>query len=142
MQTTSGKEIWCALTFVPCQKISMLKIGRIAHRIQILYFLLPEARYTHWKQTVINLNVYLTVKHGEKIEGTFSLKQNFRNNVNDFILLFSLNFCACIMIYRLVAIPRLRAILKLLSFYLDFKILFAFDWELSHSVKEKKHNTK
>ncbi|XP_046864066.1 protein arginine N-methyltransferase 1-like [Xenia sp. Carnegie-2017] len=40
----------------------------------------PEARYTHWKQTVFYLNDYLTVKHGEKIEGTFALKQNSRNN--------------------------------------------------------------
>ena len=42
----------------------------------------PDARYTHWKQTVFYLNDYLTVKHGEQINGKFALKQNSRNNVN------------------------------------------------------------
>ncbi|XP_046863440.1 protein arginine N-methyltransferase 1-like [Xenia sp. Carnegie-2017] len=81
----------------------------------------PEARYTHWKQTVFYLNDYLTVKHSEKIEGTFALKQNSRNNVNDFILL-SPNLCTC-------------TILNCLR-DLDFKISIAFDGELS-SVKEE-----
>jgi len=40
----------------------------------------PEARYTHWKQTVFYLNEYLTVKTGEEIFGTFSMKPNERNN--------------------------------------------------------------
>ena len=42
----------------------------------------PDARYTHWKQTVFYLNDYLTVKHGEQINGAFALKQNSRNNVS------------------------------------------------------------
>merc|ERR1712142_217898 len=40
----------------------------------------PEARYTHWKQTVFYLDDYLTVKHGEEINGTFTMKPNTRNN--------------------------------------------------------------
>ncbi|XP_045626045.1 protein arginine N-methyltransferase 1 isoform X3 [Procambarus clarkii] len=40
----------------------------------------PEARYTHWKQTVFYFDDYLTVKHGEEIFGTFTMKPNERNN--------------------------------------------------------------
>jgi len=40
----------------------------------------PESRYTHWKQTVFYLDDYLTVKHGEEINGTFTMKPNTRNN--------------------------------------------------------------
>ena len=40
----------------------------------------PEARYTHWKQTVFYLNDYLTVKGGEEMNGTFAMKPNDRNN--------------------------------------------------------------
>jgi len=39
----------------------------------------PEARYTHWKQTVFYLNDYLTVKSGEELIGAFSMKPNERN---------------------------------------------------------------
>ena len=78
-----------------------VRICLMTHMILILYFPGPEARYTHWKQTVFYLNDYLTVKHGEKIEGTFALKQNSRNNVNDFILL-SPNLCTCTILNCLV----------------------------------------
>lgn len=40
----------------------------------------PEAPYTHWKQTVFYFDEYMTVKKGEEINGTFSIKQNARNN--------------------------------------------------------------
>ncbi|CAH2046037.1 unnamed protein product, partial [Iphiclides podalirius] len=40
----------------------------------------PEAPYTHWKQTVFYFDEYMTVKKGEEIMGTFSMKQNERNN--------------------------------------------------------------
>ena len=40
----------------------------------------PEAQYTHWKQTVFYFDEYLTVKKGEEIFGTFSMKPNARNN--------------------------------------------------------------
>ena len=50
--------------------------------ITIRYFLAaPESRYTHWKQTVFYLEDYLTVKAGEKITGTITMKQNARNKV-------------------------------------------------------------
>ncbi|XP_077157925.1 protein arginine N-methyltransferase 8 isoform X8 [Paroedura picta] len=41
----------------------------------------PDAPYTHWKQTVFYLEDYLTVRRGEEIFGTLSMKQN-ENNVN------------------------------------------------------------
>ncbi|CAH2216330.1 jg22764, partial [Pararge aegeria aegeria] len=40
----------------------------------------PEAPYTHWKQTVFYFDEYMTVKKGEEIMGTFSMRQNARNN--------------------------------------------------------------
>ncbi|XP_077157920.1 protein arginine N-methyltransferase 8 isoform X3 [Paroedura picta] len=40
----------------------------------------PDAPYTHWKQTVFYLEDYLTVRRGEEIFGTLSMKQN-ENNV-------------------------------------------------------------
>ena len=44
--------------------------------------LAPECRYTHWKQTVFYLDDYLTVKAGEKISGSITMKQNTRNKVS------------------------------------------------------------
>jgi len=44
-------------------------------------FAAPEARYTHWKQTVFYFDDYLTVKAGEEIYGVIALKPNKRNNV-------------------------------------------------------------
>ncbi|MGH0184347.1 UNVERIFIED_CONTAM: hypothetical protein FKN15_014608 [Acipenser sinensis] len=41
----------------------------------------PESPYTHWKQTVFYLDDYLTVKTGEEILGTISMKPNAKNNV-------------------------------------------------------------
>ncbi|XP_063367248.1 protein arginine N-methyltransferase 1 [Cydia amplana] len=40
----------------------------------------PEAPYTHWKQTVFYFDEYMTVKKQEEITGTFSMRQNARNN--------------------------------------------------------------
>merc|ERR1712147_406677 len=39
----------------------------------------PEARYTHWKQTVFYLEDTLTVKCGEEVSGNFNIHQNERN---------------------------------------------------------------
>lgn len=44
----------------------------------------PESPYTHWKQTVFYLDDYLTVKTGEEIFGTISMKPNVKNNVSVF----------------------------------------------------------
>ncbi|GLD65626.1 protein arginine N-methyltransferase 1 isoform X1 [Lates japonicus] len=41
---------------------------------------LSESPYTHWKQTVFCLDDYLTVKTGEEIFGTISMKPNVKNN--------------------------------------------------------------
>ncbi|KAG1663192.1 Protein arginine N-methyltransferase 1 [Nymphon striatum] len=40
----------------------------------------PDSPYTHWKQTVLYLEDYLTVKKGEDIFGSFSMKPNVKNN--------------------------------------------------------------
>ncbi|ESO97535.1 hypothetical protein LOTGIDRAFT_177209 [Lottia gigantea] len=41
----------------------------------------PEAPYTHWKQTVFYLGDNdLTIKKGEELNGTFSMKPNKQNN--------------------------------------------------------------
>jgi len=47
----------------------------------ILCAVAPEARYTHWKQTVFYFDDYLTVKAGEEIYGVIAIKPNKRNNV-------------------------------------------------------------
>jgi SAM-dependent methyltransferase len=39
----------------------------------------PQYPYTHWKQTVFYLNSVLTVKKGERMEGTISCKKNPKN---------------------------------------------------------------
>ncbi|XP_013819735.2 PREDICTED: protein arginine N-methyltransferase 8 isoform X2 [Capra hircus] len=39
----------------------------------------PDAPYTHWKQTVFYLEDYLTVRRGEEIYGTISMKPNAKN---------------------------------------------------------------
>jgi len=48
----------------------------------MIAFAAPEARYTHWKQTVFYFDDYLTVKAGEEIYGVIALKPNKRNNVH------------------------------------------------------------
>ncbi|KAM6033129.1 LOW QUALITY PROTEIN: protein arginine N-methyltransferase 1-like [Chlamydotis macqueenii] len=40
----------------------------------------PESPYTHWKQTVFYMEEYLTVKAGEEIFGTITMKPNAKNN--------------------------------------------------------------
>ncbi|XP_064557663.1 sulfotransferase 2B1-like, partial [Zonotrichia leucophrys gambelii] len=40
----------------------------------------PESPYTHWKQTVFYMEEYLTVKSGEEIFGTITMKPNAKNN--------------------------------------------------------------
>ena len=42
----------------------------------------PDAPYTHWKQTVFYLEDYLTVRRGEEIYGTISMKPNAKNVVS------------------------------------------------------------
>jgi len=59
----------------------------------------PEARYTHWKQTVFYFDDYLTVKAGEEIYGVIAIKPNTRNNVCCFSFLCKVAFmlCYCLM---------------------------------------------
>ncbi|XP_064360593.1 protein arginine N-methyltransferase 1 isoform X3 [Dromaius novaehollandiae] len=40
----------------------------------------PESPYTHWKQTVFYMEDYLTVKTGEELFGTITMKPNAKNN--------------------------------------------------------------
>ena len=42
----------------------------------------PNARYTHWKQTVFYLADCVTIKQGENLSGTFSLSRNPKNMVS------------------------------------------------------------
>lgn len=42
----------------------------------------PDAPYTHWKQTVFYLEDYLTVRRGEELYGTISMKPNAKNEVS------------------------------------------------------------
>ncbi|XP_033016476.1 protein arginine N-methyltransferase 8 isoform X1 [Lacerta agilis] len=39
----------------------------------------PDAPYTHWKQTVFYLEDYLTVRRGEELYGSISIKPNEKN---------------------------------------------------------------
>ena len=41
----------------------------------------PEARYTHWKQTVFYIQDCITVKQGEQLSGLLSIAPNPRNKV-------------------------------------------------------------
>ncbi|XP_053112282.1 protein arginine N-methyltransferase 8 isoform X7 [Hemicordylus capensis] len=51
----------------------------------------PDAPYTHWKQTVFYLEDYLTVRRGEEIYGTISMKPN-EKNVRDLDFTVDLDF--------------------------------------------------
>ncbi|XP_059362747.1 protein arginine N-methyltransferase 8-B [Carassius carassius] len=51
----------------------------------------PDAPYTHWKQTVFYMEEYLTVKRGEEIVGTVSMKPN-EKNARDLDFSFELDF--------------------------------------------------
>ncbi|RMC07554.1 hypothetical protein DUI87_17028 [Hirundo rustica rustica] len=44
----------------------------------------PDAPYTHWKQTVFYLEDYLTVRRGEEIYGTISMKPNAKNVIRKY----------------------------------------------------------
>ncbi|KAI0223343.1 Protein arginine N-methyltransferase 1 [Lamellibrachia satsuma] len=39
----------------------------------------PDAQYTHWKQTVLYLDEYITAKKGEEVFGVLTMKPNKRN---------------------------------------------------------------
>lgn len=54
----------------------------VTFKTKILSLSGPESPYTHWKQTVFYLDDYLTVKTGEEIFGTISMKPNVKNNVS------------------------------------------------------------
>ncbi|XP_060135011.1 protein arginine N-methyltransferase 8 isoform X4 [Zootoca vivipara] len=51
----------------------------------------PDAPYTHWKQTVFYLEDYLTVRRGEELYGSISIKPN-ENNVRDLDFTVDLDF--------------------------------------------------
>ena len=41
----------------------------------------PEARYTHWKQTVFYIDDCITIKQGEQLVGTIAVSPNPKNKV-------------------------------------------------------------
>ncbi|XP_053259252.1 protein arginine N-methyltransferase 8-like [Podarcis raffonei] len=51
----------------------------------------PDAPYTHWKQTVFYLEDYLTVRRGEELYGSISIKPN-EKNVRDLDFTVDLDF--------------------------------------------------
>ncbi|XP_034032964.1 protein arginine N-methyltransferase 8-B isoform X2 [Thalassophryne amazonica] len=51
----------------------------------------PDAPYTHWKQTVFYLEDYLTVRRGEEITGSITMKPN-EKNIRDLDFTFELDF--------------------------------------------------
>uniref|UniRef100_A0A3Q2E5M7 type I protein arginine methyltransferase n=1 Tax=Cyprinodon variegatus TaxID=28743 RepID=A0A3Q2E5M7_CYPVA len=51
----------------------------------------PDAPHTHWKQTVFYLEDYLTVRRGEEITGSFTMKPN-EKNIRDLDFTFELDF--------------------------------------------------
>ncbi|XP_055030762.2 protein arginine N-methyltransferase 8-B isoform X2 [Misgurnus anguillicaudatus] len=51
----------------------------------------PDAPFTHWKQTVFYLEEYLTVKRGEEIVGSVTMKPN-EKNARDLDFSFELDF--------------------------------------------------
>ena len=61
-----------------------LNVDAFSGSLMVDYLILaPDARYTHWKQTVFYFDDYLTVKAGEEVYGVLSLKPNKRNNVSE-----------------------------------------------------------
>ncbi|XP_062520315.1 protein arginine N-methyltransferase 1-like [Corticium candelabrum] len=58
--------VWFNVEFTPCHKRTGFSTA-------------PEARYTHWKQTVFYLDECLTVKKNEGLTGQFDMKPNERN---------------------------------------------------------------
>lgn len=68
--------LWTFGDWLPTVKVSALINLRSPH------YTGPESPYTHWKQTVFYLDDYLTVKTGEEIFGTISMKPNIKNNVS------------------------------------------------------------
>ena len=49
-----------------------------------LLFSAPEAKYTHWKQTVFYIREPITIKSGEQITGEFVMKPNEKNKVGSY----------------------------------------------------------
>lgn len=50
--------------------------------LPVLHPSAPDAPYTHWKQTVFYLEDYLTVRRGEELYGSISMKPNAKNVVS------------------------------------------------------------
>ena len=49
--------------------------------VRIMCRIAPEAKYTHWKQTLFYLEEPLTVQKGEELTGLFTVAPNPRNKV-------------------------------------------------------------
>ena len=84
------------------------------------YFLLlgPESPYTHWKQTVFYLDDYLTVKTGEEIFGTISMKPNVKNNVRAPVFINRLPYLLCwiyiyVLLHHCILLPFVSDLLLL-----------------------------
>jgi protein arginine N-methyltransferase 1 len=80
--------VWFNVEFTACHKRTGFSTGRNKITFYWCYsavklFVAPEARYTHWKQTVFYLDDCLTVKRNEAVTGRFDMRPNERNKVSD-----------------------------------------------------------
>lgn len=67
-----NRHLFCTLSS-PANKFGT---NRVIHSLQA-----PDAPSTHWKQTVFYLEDYLTVRRGEEILGSITVKPNENNEV-------------------------------------------------------------
>eukprot|EP00112_Aurelia_sp_Birch-Aquarium-sp1_P022793 Seg6546.1 transcript_id=Seg6546.1/GoldUCD/mRNA.D3Y31 product="Protein arginine N-methyltransferase 1" protein_id=Seg6546.1/GoldUCD/D3Y31 len=76
---TSPFEVTCKRNDYVHALVTFFSVEFAKCHTRIGFSTAPECRYTHWKQTVFYLDDYLTVKAGEKISGSVTMKQNSRN---------------------------------------------------------------
>ncbi|XP_053258603.1 protein arginine N-methyltransferase 8 isoform X4 [Podarcis raffonei] len=69
----------------------------------------PDAPYTHWKQTVFYLEDYLTVRRGEELYGSISIKPNEKNVCNPSPKAGPIKFSGERRSVGIIALPRLRS---------------------------------
>lgn len=102
----------------------------------------PESPYTHWKQTVFYLDDYLTVKTGEEIFGTISMKPNVKNNVSRAPLFKTGSFLLLLLFERMYLSCYITAFVLLwfgLQRDLDFTVDIDFKGQLCEMSKTSEY---
>lgn len=82
VNNSAWPHLFIKITIVIIKLLFKECLPSVTFKTKILSLLGPESPYTHWKQTVFYLDDYLTVKTGEEIFGTISMKPNVKNNVS------------------------------------------------------------